>query len=190
MTIFPPNPTRTTTYSRCIRPSAVLLATLATPAILRNRSPGEGFAATRTKIYHEYAMWIAGVFPECTGRVEHRVHVCDDHAPETGEPCPTCDRRYDPAVRFACTVCKHWNETSFTEVAMRHPAVAAFCWEQGIELGYARSDTTSWFEEHADHEQELRSRDPVRVRVAIRHEGETVGLTLDEALEVLEVSDG
>lgn len=169
-------------------PAAVLLATLATPAIARNRSPDETFAATRTKIYHDYAMRIAGICSECSGRVEHRVHVCDDHAAEGEKPCFTCDRRYDPAVRFVCTVCAHWNETSFTEVAMRHPAVTAFCWEHDIELGYLSTDTTRWFEEYADHAQELRSTDPIRVRVTIRHDGAAVGLTLDEELNVLEVS--
>lgn len=171
-------------------PPAVLLGALATPAIQRDRSPGETFAAIRTKIYHDYAMRIAGICPECSGRVEHRIHVCDDHALEDDEPCSACDRRYDPAVRFVCIVCKHWNETSFTEVAMRHPAVAAFCWEHDIELGYRRTETTSWFEEYADHEQKLVSTDPVHVRVTIRHGGEEIGLTLDDELDVLEVCDG
>lgn len=171
-------------------PSGLLTSALANPAGLRNRTPEAIFAAIRTQIYHQYALRVAGICPECSGRIETRFHVCDAHDPKADDPCPTCGRQYDPAVRFVCTVCKHWNSTSVAEISMRHPAVAAFCWEHGIELGYASDDTARWLANLFEKvDQELLSRDPPRVRVTVRYEGDELRLTVDEEMNVVEVSE-
>jgi hypothetical protein len=86
-------------------PSGLLMAALANPAGFRNRTAEAIFAAIRTQIFHQYALRVTGICPACSGRIETHLHVCDAHDSKTDEPCPACDRQYNPAVRFVCTVC-------------------------------------------------------------------------------------
>jgi hypothetical protein len=80
-------------------PAGLLMSTLANPAGFRNRTPNEIFAATRTRIYHEYAQRITGICPVCSGQTETKLHICDVHDPRANEACPACGRNYNPAVR-------------------------------------------------------------------------------------------
>lgn len=171
-------------------PSGLLMAALANPAGLRNRSPEAIFATIRTQIYHQYALRVAGICPECSGQIETHLHVCDAHDLQTNEACPTCGRRYNPAVRFVCTICKHWNSTSVAEITMRHPAVAALCWDHGIELGFTSHDTARWLTNLFETvDQDLVSREPPRVRVTVQYEGDELQLTLDEEMNVINVNE-
>jgi len=171
-------------------PSGLLMAALANPAGFRNRTAEAIFAAIRTQIFHQYALRVTGICPACSGRIETHLHVCDAHDSKTDEPCPACDRQYDPAVRFVCTVCKHWNSTSVAEISMRHPAVVAFCWDHGIELGYASDDIARWLTNLFENvDQELLSRDPPRIRVTVEYEGDELRLTLNEEMNVVDASE-
>jgi hypothetical protein len=73
---------------------------------------------------------------------------------------------------------------------MRHPAVVAFCWDHGIELGYASDDTARWLTNLFENvDQELLSSDPPRVCVSVEYGGDELRLTLDEEMNVVDVSE-
>lgn len=94
---------------------------------------------------------------------------------------------------------------------MRHPAVAGFCAEHGIELGFDASDTAEWLgnlgigdqprfhaeakeaasgSDKADIEEKILSTDPIRVRVTIHHRDAALNLTIDENLNLVDLTQG
>jgi len=69
--------------------------------------------------------------------------------------------------------------------------VIAFYYDHGIEYQFDPDFATMKrvLELVQRHEQELVSTDPPRVRVTVRHEGDELGLVLDEGMSVVAVED-
>lgn len=171
-------------------PSGVLSGWISNPAALRNRTAEAIYSAVRTEVYHNFAQKAAGICSACSGQVESTLHVCDAHDPGADTPCPACGRQAEWMGWFVCSICKSTSQVSVPSLGLRHPAVVAFYWEHGIELGTNSHETARQFvklDEQAD--EELVSRNPPRVRVTLRHEGDALQLTYDEELNVVEVNE-
>lgn len=70
-----------------------------------------------------------------------------------------------------------------------HPAVRSFYHDHGIDVGYEVNDYESSKQLlmlTRETEHELVSEDPVRIRVTVPCRDETLRLTLDEGLEVVD----
>jgi hypothetical protein len=124
------------------------------------------------------------VCPECTGVVERRLLVCDDHEPGDGN-CTARGRGSRTGAAFACTVCKHFELAPVSGVVFLHPAVWSFFHDRGVDIRPRASDLDSvrqWDRLSANREHVVLSTDPPRVRVSVECDGDAVHVTVDEPL--------
>jgi hypothetical protein len=173
------------------QPEGYLAGSALDPAGFTDRTPEEMWAAALNRGYQEMKTMLEGVCDECSGAVDLWLEVCEDHDPEG--VCETCGR--DPAalVLLACSVCKNYHAASPRSLVMHHPAVVAFYYEHGVEIGYSRGSVERMRERErlaGDNEQRVVSTDPPRVEVTVRHEDDDLRLTLDERATVVAVDDG
>lgn len=173
-------------------PPGVLSAWLANPAALRDRTPEEVHSVLKTEARHHFSLRHAGICPECSGRCDPTLDICEDHRPESDQPCPACGRQTESTAVFVCTVCKHATLTHVQLCGLSHPAVISFFYERGIEVGHGL-DTLArvklLYEIKEGVEPEVVSTDPPRVRVPFRYEGDELALIFDKHLDVVEVSE-
>ena len=170
-------------------PRGTLGGWISNPAILDRGTAEDIHTAVRTEVYHLFAMRAAGICPKCSGRVAWSLHVCDDHDPGPDGACQRCQRKFQSVAEFACEACKNVGIIGVSSLALRHPAVIGFFWDHGIALGYDANDTARRLLEFDDVETEVISNEPPRVRVSICLQDDVIGLTYDESLEVVEVTE-
>lgn len=159
------------------------------PAGLVGRSPEEVFVASTIDYHGTVTLVIRRICPECSGTVEETLHLCEDHDPDAGDLCSTCGTGDEARARYVCSVCKFSVSYPAWAAAFDHPAVVAFYYDHGCEGTFDLEDPEAagrlW--DRLIRDQELVSRDPVRIRVDIREAGEVLELTLDGDLNVVEV---
>jgi hypothetical protein len=115
----------------------------------------------------------------CTGPVSPRVTVA---AP--GEVGNVDGGSPDVAVHYECERCPEAAHTSLGAALFDHPAVVAFHWNHGVDTREADTLGLAWL--HGDHARVVRE-DPLRVECRVELDGETLTLTVDGSLEVLDV---
>jgi DNA-binding transcriptional ArsR family regulator len=160
------------------------------PAGLTDRSATEIYAAAWVRGFQHLFNLIEGVCPTCSGPVERSLDLCKDHDDDDGDGlCGTCGNRSALVGRFRCTVCKEWATSTIGGVARYHPAAIGFHDEHGLPLQYGFNDLASITDrlERTETDWEVRSRDPLVVRVTMRIDGDEMWLDLDEDLTVVDV---
>ena len=158
------------------------------PAGLARSSAKEIFAASTCRAMQKFTMQMGGLCPDCSGPVDSSIHVCEDH--DSDGICPNCDRRDEIKARWVCTVCKNSGHGPPGGNLVLHPRVVAFYANRGVDIGYNTTDferIVRALELMSDHDQELVSTDPLRVRVTVRHEGDELRMTIDESMDVVDV---
>lgn len=173
-------------------PPGGLIGAVATNAtVLRRDSPEEILAATMAAAVLESNVRGAGICPRCSGPVEARLHVCDDHEADGGEPCETCGRAYDPAVLSVCSVCKNPGRQAVTGFAYSHPSVWAFYWRHGVDESGGFDLQALAYEAVLQRkvEEEMVSHTPPRVRLTFSDGGHELRLTYDEDMDVVELTE-
>jgi len=170
------------------RPDGMLSGTEFDPAGLTDRPPEmmwrAGWFTGKTHIQ----LAVEGVCDACSGPITQSLDVCADHDAEG--VCDRCGRQFAVQAQFRCPVCKNHHEAPPRTVVLHHPAVIAFYYERGVNVQYDDGSFESLRrrgELISDHEQELVSEEPPRVRVTIRYEGDELSLLLDETLDVVEI---
>lgn len=158
------------------------------PTVLRRGSPEEILASVFAEVIQRSIMQAQGICPVCSGPVESRLEICDEHSAE-GELCEACGRRYQPAVLSVCTVCKHSGRASLTGFGIRHPAVQAFYWRQGWrdEQGFHYIDLAMEPILRRLVEETLLSEDPPMAQLTFRDGDEELRLIYDETMTVVEL---
>lgn len=172
-------------------PDGMLFAEQLQPAGLSNRTPEEVFAAGRFGLNQIQTLLAGGLCPRCSGVVETSVNVCDDHTLTDDGGCSACGNRSKIRVQWICSVCKNDGFSSPKGVVLFHPAVIGFYHDHGIAVGgYTSNDfeTSKQFRVF-DHEQELVSRDPLRILVTVRYDDDELRLVLDQGLNVVEITE-
>ena len=171
------------------QPEGILFSQAFPPAALSNRTLEEVFAAGVSRLLQAFVTKMGGICPRCAGKVASTFEICEAHEPLPGEVCPTCQRQFEVAVKWACTICKYRGQAPPCVAAVIHPAVCAFYHDHGVDIGY----TIDSFESSQqiltlmrDHEQELVSVDPARVLITIRYAGDELRLMFDEDMNVVE----
>lgn len=172
-------------------PTGTLFAEPFPPAALANRTPEETFAAGVLRLFQVMAMKMGGLCPRCSGLVERTVGVCEEHAAEG--VCDACGFTSPVRIHWVCSVCKYRGGSSPAGAMISHPTVVSFYHDHGVEVGYGIND----FEQAKQvlrlmraHEDELVSTDPLRVVVTVTQGDETLRLTLDESMAVIETERG
>lgn len=162
------------------------------PAGIANRTPPEIFVAGAIAENTRLRTMIDGVCPDCSGVIETSVRLCEEHLLERGDVCPTCGTRDEARVRYVCAVCKNWNEGPIQVAIHDHPAVISFYYDHGIDITYDIDDIEGFYRTWNllwAQEQTVISTDPVRIRVTVPCEGETLSLSLDENANVRSVRE-
>lgn len=173
-------------------PSGVLVAWTFEPTGLSNRSAEEVFTASTIKNFARIVMRFEEICPDCSGPVEWSLDICEEHEDGSGQRCPNCGRTDAIQVRETCTVCKSAGHGSPGIKVLFHPAVISFFYDRGVEVGFTGSldfeDVIGILALVEAFEEEVLSIDPPRIRVTVTHEGDELRLTLDQDMDVIEVS--
>jgi hypothetical protein len=158
-----------------------------------DRTAEETFAVGTIKNYGRIAMRFEGICPECSGPIRWSLDICDDHDPGSDGRCANCGRGQEIQAREVCTVCKSSGHGSPGIKVLFHPAVVAFYYDHGIEIGFTGTtdfnDVIRTLELVEDFDEEVVSTDPPRIRVTIRYEDDDLRLTLDEDMNVVAVKE-
>lgn len=172
------------------KPPGTVMGFTFDPAGLSRPTAEEIFAASVFRAMQKFAMQMGGLCPACSGPVDDSIHICDDHSQDG--ICPNCGRRDEIKARWTCTICKNAGHGPPGANLVLHPRVVAFYANRGLEIGY---DTTDFetivriLRAMSEHQQELVSKEPLRVRTTIRHEGDELRLITDETMSIVHVEE-
>jgi len=172
------------------KPPGTIMGFAFDPAGLSRPSAEDIFAASVFRAMQKFTMQMGGLCPDCSGSVDGSIHVCEDH--ESDGICPNCGRRDRIQARWVCTVCKNAGHGPPGPNLVLHPRVVAFYADHGLDIGYSASDYASIvrvLKAMSEHQQELVSTDPLRVRVTIPYGGDQLRMIIDEAMNIVEVED-
>jgi len=175
--------------ARCVDtfPPGVISKNEFPPSGLRDRTPNEINEADRIWGVHRRASVMDGVCPDCAGDMPvTSVRICDDHDPDWDEYqfCEACGSIFWMLVSHVCERCKYRWRMPTLFYPTRHPAVVAFYHEHGVEFDLAKNEQRTLL---LDYEEEVLSEDPLRICISIPFEDETLRLTYDERMEVVDV---
>lgn len=159
------------------------------PAAVTNRTPEEMFSVAKFQTLQAIHNKMEGICPECSGPVGRKLEVCDDH--DANGVCTTCGRAEPVRVRLVCHVCKEWSIVPVPTCMMFHPEVVGFYHDHGISLRWDVDDFPTMRRIHdlIVTEVGLVADESARVRVTFCLDGEQLRLTLNEELDVIEVSE-
>lgn len=155
------------------------------PVTIGERPIEDAFRAAIVYILYQIAALHDGACPHCSSPPETTIDVCTDHRPGPNRLCPNCDWAHVAEVWMVCSTCKRSAFPPVRAVALHDPAVTAFFHDHGIEHRFASWETIV---RSADVDEELLSADPFRARVTIPVEDDELRLTLDDDVNVLEVT--
>ncbi|MEF8812383.1 MAG: helix-turn-helix domain-containing protein [Halovenus sp.] len=154
------------------------------PAGVHGRTPVERLRAAWTWGNLEVAALSTGICPRCSATVETTVTVCESH--DAGEGlCDACLRADAIEVKFACTNCIYESGGAATAALYANTELLAFLTAHGLnpiapDSIHALNSTLQ------NYEEEILSTDPLRARLTFGVDGETLALTVDEELTVVE----
>lgn len=158
---------------------------------LVDREPEELRAAGGITGRHVLRMMREGVCSECSGVTEESLRLCEEHVPGSDGSCPNCDSPDSVRVWYVCTVCKYCIRAPVEMIMLYHPAVLSFYYDHGVDTRLKGGDPE-------DHDEVVRlfaasshtlvSTDPIRIRVSVPCHGDELVLTVDDALEVTDIS--
>ncbi len=158
------------------------------PAGLTERTAAELRAASTVAALRQIQSLFDGLCPACSGPVQGWLECCPDHDP-TGT-CARCERKFAAWARFRCRVCKNHSTTSPKTLALFHPAVISFYDDHGVSTRIRADDfarVRRVYDLMDAHGLELLGHDPPRVAVSAVQDEDTIRLTFDETVAVVDV---
>jgi hypothetical protein len=129
----------------------------------------------------------SGLCPHCSAPLDRSVDVCEAH--DTGEHCGACDNRHAVQLAFRCRNCLYGGEAAFAVALLAEVEVLAFLADRGINP-VSPADPTVFGTALMDYEEEVRSVEPFEARFTLGVEGDSLTVTVDGALEVVETTVG
>ena len=159
------------------------------PAGLQGRSIDEAARAAFTwQVLNMYAIG-AGICPRCSAPLERELDLCTSHeAPgiDTADGlCEECGVRHAARLVFRCPSCIFEGRGTLPIAFNSHPAMLAIL----ANHGHSPITPTSIADVqrvHSDYEEEILSTHPFVGRFTFTADGETLTMTVNEDLEVVE----
>lgn len=145
------------------------------PAGLQERTPHEFAVAFDRWTKRRFQLAMDGICPSCAADMETAV----------GQP--TDGEEHSMASRHSCPNCKYEARVPLFGHVLTHPAVVAFYDAHGVNLN--ELPYWEWRALTQAFSVDTAAEDPQHVQVTVRFEEEELEVTLDEAFEVIEVSD-
>ena len=90
------------------------------PAAPANRTAEEIFAAGVFRLRQVTVMKLGGLCPRCSGVVESRLHICEDHDTSAGSRCRACGNASQVRIRWTGSVCKYWGGSAPSSALFAH----------------------------------------------------------------------
>lgn len=149
------------------------------PAGVRRRSPTEIFETAETWAVANIQPLARGICPQCSAPVELSARVCDDH--DSGV-CDQCRSRYAVHVAASCVNCTFDATPPFLTLALGNCELMAFMLEHDID-----PMAPSAFHK-ARSEETVLSRDPLLVEYTFLADEQSLSLTVDEELSVVDAT--
>lgn len=163
----------------------ILFGALVPPAGIVGRPAEDAFQAAVAYSLNQVAAFNDGVCPHCASPPVSTLEVCTEHVASEDSLCPNCDRLNMAVVWMVCSTCKRSVPPPVRLVVLADPTVAGFYHERGISHRFATWETvTRCFAV----EEDLLSEEPLRMRYTVPAGDESLRLTLDGALNVLDMS--
>jgi len=150
------------------------------PAGVHNREPSELIHAGEIwSLAHGQAS-ARGVCPRCSAPIDRSVNVCENHDTTSGR-CGACDQRFGVTTTISCTNCIFGGEYVFTAYLLGNTDLMGFLIDHGIDPIQPNAFHLTEFDE------EVLSIDPFEARFTFTADGESITLTVDEDLSVVDV---
>lgn len=149
------------------------------PAVIQGRSPAQICAADQAIMTVELMALSRRICPRCAGLIERSVRLCPDHA-STETVCATCEYRYGVICVADCTNCTFANDFPAVLLCFGNEDVLAFLTGQDID------PLSDWPLRH--WRETVDARDPFEGQVTCELDGAVITVTLDDRLDVVEVS--
>lgn len=156
------------------------------PAGLQDRTPTEVLHASFVWLAGELGTAVSGVCPRCAAPVDDSLNVCTNHD-ATDELCDGCDRRYAATVRYRCTNCVYAIGGVLGVIRLlADPDLRAFLIDHGFNP-VAPSSLRFW-EATQVYDEEILGTDPFEARFTFTIDGDSLTLTVDDELSVVDVA--
>lgn len=156
------------------------------PAGVRDRTPTEVFQTAWVTGTLEVYSLAAGICPRCSATVERTVDVCEDHDASDG-PCDTCESIYAVKLGFHCSNCIYESGGGVGLGLIANTELLDFVTDHGLNpIDPDSTQTVNRVTQNYD--LEVLSTDPLRARLTFSLDDDSLSLTIDEELNVLEAT--
>jgi DNA-binding transcriptional ArsR family regulator len=151
------------------------------PAGVQGRTAEDILRAAATLGHLDALAVTSNVCPRCSAPVDRSLRICEDHD-ASDALCSRCDHRWAVRVFFQCTNCIYEQDLPGVMVLLGEPDLMTFVADHGLNT---TADGIEW---GWDYGEEVRSIDPFEVRFTFTIDGDSITLTVDEDLSVVEVT--
>ena len=153
------------------------------PAGVEGRTPAAMFRAGRAWSQIDLLAASAGICSRCSGVVEHSLSVCEDHDVSEGT-CDHCGRRYAVLFEVKCSQC-HFDRQGIAIVCLLgRTELLSFVTDHGANPLLPETHDVAPGA-LANYEEEILSHDPFEVALSFTIRDETLTLTVDEDVSVV-----
>lgn len=153
------------------------------PAGVHERAPDAVLRAAEIWTATELQAVAEGVCRRCSAPVDHSTEACAAHD-ATGGQCEACGHRFGSRFTATCTTCPFHIVTPLVTPLAARSVVKGFLIEHGIDP----ISTEAFVFMKAAVEETIRSTDPLEVHFSLSADGDTLEVTMDEELSVVEVN--
>lgn len=154
------------------------------PAGVEGRTSEAMYRASLTWTNLDFFAIASGLCPACSATVDTSVDVCDDHKPENGR-CPACENRFAARLLVRCTNCILDLSGSLPIVVANETVLLDFLTDHG--LNPVAPDSIAPVQRFfSDYDEEILSAEPFRAELTFNVEGDSITLTVDNRLSVVE----
>lgn len=173
--------TSTTAQGRAVESTDVLGYLDLPPAGVADRAPGEVLQAASVWTTAAALALARDVCPRCSARVDCSVDVCEDHDAGDGR-CEACGQRFAVGMHYRCTNCILVEKTPFSMYLLDDADLVAFMVAHDVDML-----APNGFHMAALEETEV-STDPFEAAFTFRADGDSLTLTVDDDLSVVDAT--
>lgn len=152
-----------------------------TPAGVQGRTAPDALRTASTTNHLDAKALSSDICPRCSATVDHSVSVCESHD-AAGGLCRACDSRLAVWFQFRCTNCIYERTVSAGMAFLNVPELLVFVGKHGLNTSSLAIEW-GW-----DVGEEVVSVDPFEGRFTFTIEDDSITLTVDEDLSVLDVT--
>lgn len=152
------------------------------PAGMAGRSPEEGLRAAATWVHLKAVALSSGVCPGCSAAVSYTIQACTEHEPGTDGVCDRCEHVHAVKLDYTCPNCHAEFHHPLVMALLSTPEVLAFVGSHGLNVT-SRGLDWGWV-----YEEDVLSTDPFEGRFTLTIDGDTLTVTVDEHLDVVDAS--